>query len=72
MRINKYLAECGFASRRASEKIVTDGRVRVNGKVVTDLSTLIGEDDMVTVDNKRAVPIHKHRSEERRVGKECR
>lgn len=60
MRINKYLAECGFASRRASEKIVTDGRVRVNGKVVTDLSTLIGEDDMVTVDNKRAVPIHKH------------
>ena len=60
MRINKYLAACGFASRRASEQLVTDGRVKVNGKTVTSLSTAVEENDLVTVDGKRAVPIHKH------------
>ncbi|MBP5593240.1 MAG: pseudouridine synthase, partial [Clostridia bacterium] len=38
MRINKYLAECGLASRRKSEQFVLDGMVSVNGKVVRDLS----------------------------------
>ncbi len=60
MRINKYLAACGFASRRASEQLVTDGRVKVNGKTITSLATSVEEDDMVTVDGKRAQPIHKH------------
>ncbi len=60
MRINKYLAECGLASRRASEALVTDGRVKVNGKIVTSLSTTINAGDLVTVDGKRAEPIHKH------------
>ncbi|MCI8595997.1 MAG: rRNA pseudouridine synthase [Clostridia bacterium] len=60
MRINKYLAECGLASRRASEQIITAGRVKLNGKIVTDLATDVSEDDFVTVDGKRAQPIHKH------------
>ena len=30
-RLQKYLARCGVASRRASEQIITSGRVRVNG-----------------------------------------
>ncbi len=60
MRINKYLAECGLASRRASEQIITEGRVKLNGKIVTDLATDVSEDDFVTVDGKRAQPIHKH------------
>ena len=34
MRINKYLALCGVASRRKSEAFVTDGKVSVNGKIV--------------------------------------
>ncbi len=38
MRINKYLALCGVASRRKSEQFVIDGKVFVNGKVITDLS----------------------------------
>ncbi|MCI8459309.1 MAG: rRNA pseudouridine synthase [Clostridia bacterium] len=58
--MNKYLAACGFASRRASEQLVTDGRVKVNGKTITSLATSVEEDDMVTVDGKRAQPIHKH------------
>lgn len=60
MRINKYLAECGYASRRACEKIVTDGRVKLNGKTVVNLATDVSADDFVTVDGKRAQPIHKH------------
>jgi len=60
LRINKYLAECGLASRRASEQIITAGRVKLNGKIVTDLATDVSEDDFVTVDGKRAQPIHKH------------
>ena len=39
MRINKYLALCGVASRRKSETFIVDGKVKLNGKVVTNLST---------------------------------
>lgn len=53
MRINKFLASCGIASRRNSEQYVLEGRVKVNGKVVTALSTEIREDkDVVTLDGK--------------------
>ncbi len=39
LRLQKILAEAGVASRRAAEKYITDGRVRVNGKVVRELGT---------------------------------
>ncbi len=38
MRINKYIASCGVASRRKAEEIILDGRVTVNGKLVTELA----------------------------------
>ena len=38
MRINKYLALCGVASRRKGEEYIKDGKVSVNGKILTDLS----------------------------------
>jgi 23S rRNA pseudouridine2605 synthase len=54
MRINKYLATCGLASRRKCEKLVTDEKVSVNGKIVTDLSTKINiNKDKVAVDGKQ-------------------
>ncbi|MBD5132325.1 MAG: rRNA pseudouridine synthase [Clostridiales bacterium] len=56
MRINKYLSGCGIDSRRKCEQIVTDGRVRVNGKTVTNLATDIKDGDYVEVDG-RAVHI---------------
>lgn len=34
MRLQKYIADCGAASRRAAERLIADGRVRVNGAVV--------------------------------------
>lgn len=52
MRINKYLAQSGLASRRKAEELVTSGRVKVNGKVVHDLATDIKPSDLVFVDGK--------------------
>lgn len=49
MRINRYLALAGWGSRRKCEELVCEGKVRVNGKVVTNLSTIIQKEDQVTV-----------------------
>lgn len=51
MRINKYLAQCGVAGRRACDKLISEGRVSVNGKVA-DLGLDVEEDDSVKVDGK--------------------
>ena len=60
MRINRYLAECGLASRRKCEEYVIGGEVTVNGKVVTDLSTQVNYSDTVTVGGKKVSPVSKH------------
>lgn len=61
MRINKFLAECGIASRRNCETLVTAGRVKVNGKTVTMLATDVDpESDLVSVDEKPVKPIARH------------
>ncbi len=52
MRINKYIAQCGVASRRKAEELIRFGKVKVNGKVTQDLSTDIKETDIVSIDNK--------------------
>lgn len=52
MRLNKFLANSGVASRRKSEKIIEAGRVKINGKIITDLSTRVNKDDIVLVDDK--------------------
>ncbi len=51
-RLQKYLSECGVASRRKSEDIILSGRVKVNGKKVTELGFKVDDKDIVTVDNK--------------------
>ncbi len=52
MRLAKYLAHGGVASRRASERIVADGRVTVGGEVVTDPAREVGDADDVRVDGR--------------------
>lgn len=53
MRLQKYLARAGVASRRACEAIILAGRVSVNGVVVTELGTkVVPERDTVEVDGK--------------------
>ena len=52
-RLQKYLAAAGVASRRASEKLILEGKVAVNGKVVKELGTkVVPGKDKVTVDGK--------------------
>lgn len=53
MRINKYIASCGLASRRKAEELIIEKRVKVNGKIITELSFQIDENnDKVEVDGK--------------------
>jgi len=53
MRLQKFLADAGVASRRASEQIILDGRVSVNGATVKQLGTKIDPDhDRVAVDGR--------------------
>lgn len=52
MRINKYIADAGICSRRAADKLIQEGRVKVNNKVVNELGLDIGPDDVVIVDGK--------------------
>lgn len=57
MRINKYLAECGVASRRGADKIIEEKRVKRNGTLVTELGVEIDEErDVITVDGKKIRP----------------
>jgi len=54
MRLQKYLARAGVASRRASEELIASGRVRVNGEVVTKLGTRVDPNaERVEVDRRR-------------------
>ena len=53
IRLQVFLAHCGVASRRACEKIITDGRVSVNGQIVTELGTKVGGQDKVCLDGKQ-------------------
>lgn len=54
IRLQKYLAEAQVASRRKAEEIILQGRVRVNGEIITELGTKVESDrDIVTVDGKK-------------------
>jgi 23S rRNA pseudouridine2605 synthase len=50
MRLNKYLASSGLASRRGAEDFIRAGRVRVNGAVVSDLGRSVSDTDIVELD----------------------
>jgi len=54
MRLNRYLAACGVASRRKAEALIEAGRIALNGTRVTELATFVNPDvDEVTVDGKQ-------------------
>jgi len=53
IRLHKYMAECGVASRRKAEKLILSGKVKVNDQVVTQLGTKIDpSSDKVIVNGK--------------------
>src|SRR5215203_1855216 len=49
MRLNRFLASAGLGSRRGVEELIRSGRVRINGRTVTDLATKIIPSDAVKV-----------------------
>ena len=54
MRLQKFIANSGFCSRRKAEELILDGKVSVNGSVVTELGTKVdGDKDDVVVDGKK-------------------
>ena len=56
MRLQKYLAQCGIASRRHAEEMIAAGKVSVNGLVITEMGTQVEETDEVRVDGKLVRP----------------
>nr|WP_302596239.1 pseudouridine synthase [uncultured Cellulosilyticum sp.] len=59
MRLQKYLATCGVASRRKCEAYILDGLVSVNGEIVTTLGTCVEEGDEVRF-NGEVITLEKH------------
>ncbi len=59
MRIAKYLAACGVASRRQSEKLILDGMVSIDGKVITNLATIVQNEQIVRYNNEIVRPFDK-------------
>jgi 23S rRNA pseudouridine2605 synthase len=54
IRINKFLSEAGLASRREADRLIAEGRVRVNGRVVDELGSKVDDErDLVQVDGRR-------------------
>ncbi len=51
IRINKYLSEVGFCSRREADKLLDQGRITINGKI-PELGTKVAPNDVVFVDGK--------------------
>ena len=56
IRLQVYLARCGVASRRASENLILNGRVSVDGKIVTELGTKVSGKEKICLDGKQIFP----------------
>lgn len=60
MRLQKYLSTAGVCSRRAGEALIKEGRIKVNGNVVTEMGVTVDPDhDQVEVDNRPVKPVLK-------------
>lgn len=55
MRLQKYLADSGIASRRKCEAFIAEGRVKING-IKAELGSSVSDDDIVELDGKRVEP----------------
>ncbi|WP_298084536.1 pseudouridine synthase [uncultured Akkermansia sp.] len=57
IRINKFLASCGIDSRRVADRLIGEGRVEVNGKVIDTPGMRVTEKDFVKVDGRHMTPM---------------
>ena len=51
-RINKYLSEVGFCSRRAADRLIQEGKVKINGQIV-EIGSKVEEFDQVEVEGQK-------------------
>lgn len=56
MRLNKYIAHSGICSRREADTMISDGKVSINGSVVTELGTTVNIGDLVEVNGQKVYP----------------
>ena len=56
-RLQKYIASSGYTSRRKAEDLIREGRVSVNGQVVTELGTKVKSGDVVLMEKLLLVKI---------------
>lgn len=59
MRLQKFIAMCGAASRRGAEKLITAGRVSVDGVIVNELGVCVTGEENIMLDGKRIKPVSK-------------
>jgi len=57
IRLNKYIAQAGVASRRRADELIAYGKVRVNGRVTRELGTIVREGDRVDVSGTPVKPV---------------
>ena len=57
IRINKFLASCGIDSRRVADRLIAEGRVEVNGKVIDTPGMRVTDKDFVKVDGRHMTPM---------------
>ncbi|WP_046005257.1 23S rRNA pseudouridine(2604) synthase RluF [Pseudoalteromonas rubra] len=71
-RLNKYISETGFCSRREADTLISDGRVSVNGEVA-EMGLKVSDDDTILVDNKplKAKPKRVYIAYNKPVGVTC-
>ena len=51
-RINKYLSEAGYCSRRKADRLIEEGKVTINGKL-PEMGTKVDDGDLVKVEGKK-------------------
>jgi 23S rRNA pseudouridine2605 synthase len=56
IRLNKYISNAGICSRRDADKLISEGLVRVNGEIVTELGRKVSLDDDIQFDGNRLNP----------------
>ena len=62
MRLNKYLSNCGIISRRKADNLIQIGRIKVNGKTITQIGLTIDEmKDEILLDDKKVLKPQKRR-----------
>ena len=60
-RINKYLSEVGFCSRRAADRLIAEGKVTINGEI-TEIGSKVEEGDQVEVEGQKIIKSTKQKN----------